>query len=224
MIRKRLVKAMDFSGNAYQDIKSCTYGREIVKINDEIHGTQCYIGIMPPLLRITFRGTDSDTDWRLDMRFWKKRIPYDNASSKIRVHSGFITAYKSDVVRKKIHQYITDDICNIQITGHSLGGALAILCAVDLQYNFPHKDYEVVVFGCPRVGNAAFAKSYNKRVFNTIRVENGNDIVTKLPPALLGYRHVGVRFKVGNPRIPGLVSIKSHKVQSYYGKLIERLY
>ncbi|NLK40205.1 MAG: lipase family protein [Clostridiales bacterium] len=223
MIRKRLINAIDFSGNAYQDIKSCTYGREIIKIND-ISGTQCYIGILPPFLRITFRGTDSDADWRLDMRFWKKRIPYDNKSSKIRVHSGFINAYKSDDVRLKIHKYITDDICNIQITGHSLGGALAVLCAVDLQYNFPEKDYEVVIFGCPRVGNAAFARSYNKRVFNTIRVENGNDIVTKLPPAILGYRHVGVKFKIGNWSVPGVVSFKSHKIQRYYKNLIKRLY
>lgn len=223
MIRDRLIRSMEFAGDAYQDIKNCNYGNEIIKISD-INGTQCYIGISPPYMRITFRGTDSDADWRLDMRFWQREIPYDNTSTKIRVHSGFISAYKSENVRNKIHTFIKPDICNIQITGHSLGAALAVLCAVDLQYNFPDKDYEVVLFGCPRVGNAAFARSYNHRVFNTIRVVSGNDIVTKLPPAIFGYRHVGVKFKIGAPAIPGIVTFRSHKTQSYYRRLINKLY
>lgn len=81
--------------------------------------------------------------------------------------------------------------------------ALAVLCAVDLQYNFPSKDCEVILFGCPRVGNRAFQRSYNQRVFKTLRVENGNDIVTKIPLALWGFRHVGIPIRIGTPRCFG---------------------
>lgn len=39
-----------------------------------------------------------------------------------------------------------------------------------------------MTFGQPRIGNAAFASYYSKRVPNTIRVTNGHDIVPHLPP------------------------------------------
>ena len=150
---------------------------------------------------------------------YKRQIPYDNTSSKIRVHTGFINAYKAPGVRDALHAFMDDGVCRVTVTGHSLGAALAVLCAVDLQYNFPEKDYEVFLFGCPRVGNRAFQKSYNKRVFKTMRVENGNDIVTKVPPAILGYRHVGIRIHTGPPRIPLFVWPEDHRQQRYYQNL-----
>ena len=42
------------------------------------------------------------------------------------------------------------------MTGHSLGGALAVLCALDLQDIYGN--INLYTFGCPRVGNAAFAQ------------------------------------------------------------------
>ena len=74
--------------------------------------------------------------------------------------------------------------------------------------------------GVTRIGNAAFAKSYNKRVCRTVRVQNGNDLITKLPPAFLGYRHVGAAFNVGSIRLPFVVSKSSHLPHKYYKELI----
>ncbi len=99
-----------------------------------------------------------------------------------------------------------------------------MLCGVDVEYNFPEKEIEVIVFGCPRVGNSAFAKSYNKRVFQTVRVENGNDIVTKVPFILMGYRHVGMKVHVGRPRLPFFVSALAHYPASYYQNMIKRFW
>ncbi len=220
MIKERIIHAMQYSGAAYDGTNTCSYGVRSALI-ERGGAAVCYIGISPPYLKIIFKGSDSREDWRQDLRFWKRTIPYGNNSSKIRVHSGFISAYKSKEVRGQIHKYVTEDICRIQLTGHSLGAALAVLCAVDLQYNFPSKDYEVVLFGCPRVGNIAFARSYNRRVFNTIRVVNKNDFVTKLPPSLIGYRHVGARFKIGN--VGSFGSGSPHSAQSYYSNLLNRL-
>lgn len=45
------------------------------------------------------------------------------------------------------------------VTGHSLGGALAILAAADIK-SVGHKVDEVYTFGQPRVGNVAFSKWY----------------------------------------------------------------
>ena len=101
---------------------------------------------------------------------------------------------------------------------------MAVLCAIDLQYHFPDRDYEVALFGCPRVGNRAFQKSYNKRIYKTLRVENGNDIVTKVPPALWGFRHVGIRIPVGAPRLPGVVSLNEHRPQYYIASLFRKFF
>ena len=47
---------------------------------------------------------------------------------------------------------------NVQITGHSLGAAIAALAAYDLSTAFPID--VVYTMGQPRVGNAAFAAAY----------------------------------------------------------------
>lgn len=65
-------------------------------------------------------------DWKTNLTFRKKVVPYGNDSSKIRIHSGFIYAYKSPSVRDVIHSVISNDIYNIKLTGHSQGAALAL--------------------------------------------------------------------------------------------------
>ena len=182
-------------------------------------GVQYYIGRQERSLLIAFRGTDSLKDVVADLRFWRKCIPYDNTATKIRVHTGFLNAYKSPEVRQRILSSIPDDVDQITATGHSYGAALAVLCAVDLQYNYPDHYYEVALFGCPRVGNKAFQKSYDKRVYKTLRIENGNDLVTKVPPVWLGFRHVGIRIHVGQLRFPLFASFRQHNTKSYYEKL-----
>jgi hypothetical protein len=163
-----------------------------------------------------FSRYDSLKDWLIDFSFMEK----EDSLSELRLQNscarGFIDAYKNESIRGRIHGYLTRDIRRVRLTGHSYGAALAVLCAVDLQYNFPDRDYEVALFGCPRVGNGAFARSYNRRLFKTLRVENGNDIVTRVPPALLGYRHVGIPIRVGPVRLPGAISFLQHRPSDYY--------
>lgn len=219
MTTNDIIGALELAGTAYAPIQPRGQTR-LVTIDDAPSGVQCFLRREEELLRVTFRGSDSPTDWRHNFQFCKKCIPYDNANTSIRVHTGFLNAYKAPQVRRRIQDMVSANVRKIQVSGHSLGAALAILCALDLQYNFPDRDIECIVFGCPRVGNAAFRDSYNKRVFKTIRVENGNDIVTKVPLWLMGYRHVGVRITVGAPRLPGMVTFRSHDPRRYYQSLL----
>ncbi|HPP68988.1 MAG TPA: hypothetical protein PLU77_07910, partial [Clostridiales bacterium] len=76
----------------------------------------------------------------------------------------------------------------------------------------------------PRVGNLAFIRSYNKRVFKTFRAENGNDIVTKLPPAIFGYRHAGIKVHVGQMRLPLVFSFNQHRPENYAKNIIRDFY
>lgn len=217
------IQAIEFSALAYNDNQPAIPNNILTVIDDFKTSVQCYIRTNGSQLIITFRGTSSIKDWKTDLTAWKKTIPYGNNTSKIRIHAGFLKAYSVPAVRSKIQSLITDDICYIKVYGHSYGAALAILCGVDLEYNFPDKDYEVILFGSPRVGNRAFQKSYNNRVFKTFRIENGNDMVTKLPFAICGYRHVGIKIHIGKRRIFGFYSINGHQLKNYYTNLLTHL-
>ena len=222
MTKADILKLMELAGMAYSDEQPPLHSWMTV-IDDHRTGVQCYIRRQGARLFIIFRGSNSSIDWAHNLHFCRKAIPYDNEASPIRVHSGFIDGYKAPQIRLRIHELITPEIQSVQIAGHSYGAALALLCAVDLQYNFPRLDYEVALFGCPRVGNRAFQKSYNKRVFKTVRVEYGNDIVTKVPFAWMGFRHVGAKIHLGPPRLPFLYSANDHYPQRYFAGLIEEM-
>jgi hypothetical protein len=72
--------------------------------------------------------------------------------------------------------------CKIWMTGHSLGAALATLAADRFG-----EAQGVYTFGSPRVGNRQFMENYSIRCY---RFVNGDDIVSRVPPAGL-YVHVG---------------------------------
>lgn len=217
MNKPTMIKMLELSGGAYSDLQPVCKTMKVELIENKNTDTECFVRIIGNNVIIAFRGTDSKINWISNFCFEKKIIPYGNSDSNIRVHRGFLENYKS--IRQTIHKMIPHNSCKITVTGHSLGAALAVLCAIDLQYNFENHDIEVYLFGCPRVGNAAFAKSYNKRIFKTLRVSNGNDIVTKIPPAIFGFRHVGTEIHIGRLRLPHIFSFNQHRPQNYYRNL-----
>jgi len=123
---------------------------------------------------------------------------------EVQVHSGFLTAY--DSVRNRIMALIKYAIgymdeedaetiakWHIYVTGHSLGGALATLLALELSSSQMAKNGVIFVtvynFGSPRVGNRRFADVYNAKVKDSWRVVNHRDIIPTVP-RLMGYCHV----------------------------------
>ena len=179
--------------------------------------TQGFMFLTGRLMVISFRGSQQAKDWLTDFNAWHTDYPYGNRDSTIQVHKGFISAYKS--VRGEIHAELSRNRNNwdsILVCGHSLGGALATLCAVDIQYNITNK-VECFPSGNPAVGNKAFVKSYNKRVPNTIRTYMKTDIVPFLPPKWFfrkskgGYAHTAKANRIGprNPFIGLLVWLKA---------------
>lgn len=187
----------------------------------DIDHVEGHYGIIDETLYIIFRGSDGRGDWRDNFKFWQKEIPYDGTNPKIRVHAGFIKQYKK--IRNEIHDIISINslVRRTIITGHSLGGALATLCALDIQYNFPERDIICIPFGSPRVGNYYFVKSYNKRVKNTHRYVNGDDLVCKVPLAIFGYVHIATKIKIGKRKWWGFMlgSIQDHYPMNYQGAL-----
>ncbi|EJD01881.1 alpha/beta-hydrolase [Fomitiporia mediterranea MF3/22] len=139
----------------------------------------------------------------------------------VKVHAGFWRLYRG--IRRTTLENLQNclQLCSekelpieeIVVTGHSLGGALALLFIMDLLNEDFYSKYlagkkllregwrvSLVIFGAPRVGNAAFAELYRDSTAR-FREKHGedqlceysvkayNDGVTALPSLGLGYRH-----------------------------------
>lgn len=136
-------------------------------------------------------GTDFDSKQKL-YRNWGK----GKRSGKWKypgVHTGFLNAYLG--VRNQINERITahgGSSKKLFITGHSLGAALATLCAIDQGYSDKlskhYKAQGVYTYGGPRVGNAYFADLYKRKksaggasALNTHRYVNFTDAICMYP-------------------------------------------
>ncbi|GAE37453.1 lipase family protein [Halalkalibacter akibai] len=126
---------------------------------------------------IAFRGTESDPDWIVDAEVSQVPFPYSPSGF---VHEGFLTIYES--CREAIYNSMKQKVSHkpIIVTGHSLGGALATLCALDL--STVYTDVTCYTFASPRVGDPLFADSYNVNLKESNRYVNVFDIVPLLPP------------------------------------------
>ena len=146
---------------------------------------------------VAFRGSKTPQDFLQDAKFEQvmlAEIPHGAEDPLVMVHEGFLEDFDAITVTliSQVRTYLAlKPLAKIYITGHSLGGALAILCALEFSQQLLMPEL-VVTFGQPRVGNAAFRDLYNAALLNrTFRVINQNDIVPRTPGALLGYRHCG---------------------------------
>ena len=109
------------------------------------------------------------------------------------IHEGFQAAF--EVVKnqaKAVAQVAATSGKPLFVTGHSLGGALAVLAA-KFCVSIGVTPCAVYTFGMPRVGGERFAGEYNSSSLGAItyRLVHGDDIVPRVPPPELGYRHVG---------------------------------
>ena len=146
-----------------------------------------------PAIIVAFRGSSVPRDFLQDAEFWMV-APSGAATGGLRIHHGFLedfTAISAAVVGAVKNLLAENPVAKVYLTGHSLGGALAILAA--LEFNRQKLAVTLVLtFGQPRVGNAAFRDLYDAYLKTiTFRVVNQNDIVPRTPGVLLKYRHCG---------------------------------
>lgn len=76
------------------------------------------------------------------------------------------------------------------VSGHSLGGALATFCALEMKLVEGIDDVRVVTFGSPRVGNAVFAAWFKDTVPQHVRFTHNRDMIPSLPPMYMGFSHI----------------------------------
>jgi Lipase (class 3) len=112
---------------------------------------------------------------------------------KAKIHTGFAAAYRSIAheLIGKVSSMMQASRRPIYMSGHSLGGALATICSLDLALSIRMERNEMLVstFGSPKVGNESFRDLYNIAVPINWRIVAGGDMISRLPKA--GYSHVG---------------------------------
>ena len=144
----------------------------------EHDGTECLVCEDKGFVVVVFRGTEPNKfkDIAADLKIWRVR-----SDTKGRVHAGFKES--CDDLYTEVFNWITKNthMKKIIVTGHSLGAAVATLFASRINAD------ELYTFGSPRVGNRTFVRTLTVPHW---RFVNNNDVVTKVPPALL-FKHDG---------------------------------
>ena len=156
--------------------------------------TEGYIAANEKIIIVAFRGTEPThlRDILTDAKIHKVQGPLGE------VHRGFLHAFQ--LVKDDLYSTIQrlrdkNNPQSLWCTGHSLGGALAVVAAAQLLVD-GHKVNGLYTFGQPRVGDEIFANECVRRMAGQhYRFVNNNDTVTRVPPRTFAYAHAGeVRY------------------------------
>ena len=160
--------------------------------------TQCFVAGDDEKIIISFRGTEPKKiqDLMSDIKLRLVAHPLG------KVHRGFLAAIDyawADTI-KAIQEFQTNDQ-TVWFTGHSLGAALATL-GVAKMYDINQPVHGLYTFGQPRTGDSKFAENFDlKYKSSSFRFVNNNDIVTRVAPSALGYKHIGTFLYIDAAKI-----------------------
>jgi triacylglycerol lipase len=158
---------------------------------------------------VVFRGTDADdwNDWMVNF----DRAPKETIHGLI--HQGFADAFAT-LEPRIVGALQASEAKYVWVTGHSLGGALGLVCV----YEFTHKKRQeitgLVTFGQPMVARKKLADYLDDNLLGRYaHFVNEADAVPRLPPS---YSHCGslVWFKDGG--------IKRSRPKRVYGSPRDR--
>jgi triacylglycerol lipase len=133
---------------------------------------------------VVFRGTEPN-EWN-DIKADVNALTV-LAETAGRVHRGF--KREVDDLWPRLERALKDNEKPLWFAGHSLGGAMATICAGRCKLaEIPSNPAGLFTYGSPRVGT--------KRYINYVKIPhyrwvNNNDIVARVPPTWMGYRHGG---------------------------------
>jgi len=180
-----------------------------------VDNTQVYIGTSDGAIVTAFRGSEAPTsldgfkDWLLTnannfLILPEGRIGTDFAAAGVgaRFHRGFMEALAEiwDPLYAALEAEMKRKARPLWVTGHSLGGSLALMAAWRFQQNFLDV-HQVITFGGPMVGNQEAAEAF-KREFpgKILRYIDEPDPVPLLPTISLIanlYNHCLAEVRLG---------------------------
>jgi len=169
-------------------------------------GLQAGVGHSKSLGRVVvvFRGTANVQNVLADLDARKTPITASKDAFQLFVHNGFLSTLTTphEPLGKGSHIILAEEVCRLldkhpsmelEIVGHSLGGALALLFAYYLEVLRPNQKRLVVTFGAPRVGDWAFKTHMESLpLVGIYQFQNDLDPVSRVPS--VGYHHCGKRI------------------------------
>jgi hypothetical protein len=162
---------------------------------------------------LAFRGTQPDklADLGTDADF--RPVAWGLGAGD--VHAGFRRAYLA--VHTAVDQWLRMEAAGrsrLIVCGHSLGGALASLCASIYRPSL------LATLGCPLVGDKDFVAGLNGIAMR--RLVDCCDVVTSLPPTILGYAHpqpltyISYQGKIHDNPAPDMISADRNEARLRY--------
>ena len=186
--RKIIKQSATLSRESYDKAVMVLNGFQYIS-SDET-GLDCFIKSEDGITWVVFRGTETDqwNDICTDMLTFRVKTPF--LPDECRVHAGFLGQYMSgrtliiDTIKYMANPKV---VC----TGHSLGGGLSTLCALDVEQNVGG-DVETycVTYGSPRVGGGHFRNLFDAVIDNSFRFVDVNDPIPRVPLRAWGFKHV----------------------------------
>lgn len=200
---KRLAEICAFAYS--DDMESDIEGFEVLRrFSNPYLDVQALGGVLNnDTLIVAFRGSSSRVDWFLNIFMSRSIIPYKKPgeTSYEKTHQGFNASY--GLVQAEIREFVQENknFSHVVVTGHSLGGANALVCGLDLSYNLKNKwgrENDLVsirTFSAPKVGNQVHRNNLERYVPNTIQYRMRFDLIPLVP---ILYRTAGTVEYVGN--------------------------
>jgi predicted lipase len=161
-----------------------------------VGNTQCYVATNGDHVLAAFRGTEAPTsieglkDWLLTdamnlLMVPEGRLGTDLAAAGVgaRFHQGFVNAMAE--IWEPLYGTVDSELKHrdrpLWLTGHSLGGALALLAGW-LFHRRMTAVHQIYTFGGPMIGNAIAAQAINREFRGKVfRYVNGPDPIPRLP-------------------------------------------
>ncbi|MGC5328309.1 lipase family protein [Brevibacillus sp. SYSU BS000544] len=176
---------------------------------------------------VTFRGTRTFNDNESDQDLYQ--VPYPFVSDAGKTHRGFTSIYVS--TRKELIKNLNrlSKTKRLYIAGHSLGGGLAVLAALDIAKNTGFKNPYVFTYGSPRAADPVFVSLFNKTVEKSFRIFNVHDIIPTLPDKVypppftkkgLYYRHVNKKYPLSFQL--NSLAVRNHEIVCYFKNLSQQ--
>lgn len=177
----------------------------------------------PDEIIVAFRGTSQQADWISDLIASQRSFKY--IKQDCMTHRGFTDIYATARNELISALSILPSGKPLTVTGHSLGAALATLCAVDAAANTAFTSPALYTYGSPRVGDPAFKKAFNSYIRTSYRIANTFDAVTFVPPTVYKLPKRDKRFYYSH--VPELVTLTfqlgavglNHIISSYFAEL-----
>lgn len=157
--------------------------------------------------------TSSSYDWRKNLKV--KKEWFGEGENRLRVHKGFLESYMQgrEVLLKILKSGDVDSVC-----GYSHGAALAVLLYWDY-YGHTRIKFPVFTIGCPRVVSLLTSKKKRDIFSEILNVQIETDIVTRVPPVVFLYRHIGVLCRLVSSSL--LPTPKDHYASQYKKLLLD---